>query len=463
MRKETCPARRDFLFTAGVAVAAGAVGFDAAAAPAPVRGSGRPTCAVIGLGNRGRGMAEWQMPPFADVLAICDVDSRKTGRVAAALEKRTGRKVEVYSDYRRILDSKHIHAVVNATPPHWHTKINVDACRAGKDVYTEKPLTYNVDEGKILRRVVAETGRVVQVGTQQRSGIQFQIVCDLVRNGRIGKLKQVAVILPGGRIQPGGYCAEEPVPPELNWDAWSGPAPLHPFCAARLRAANWSDYGGGLVTDWGAHHMDIAHWAMGGEPVAPLSVQAWGFCPNLGKPGYPDQFHPFAARLEYPGGVEMWFMSTVPAAPEDALRDAIAHVYAKVPENIRNDQTPDPEKGVLFVGTTGSIFVGRQVVSGDGIGELDSMPLPATQHLRWRACLYAHTRDFVECIATRRKPISAVAEQHRSQLPCHLTNIALRLGRKLNWDGNREEFVGDREANAMLRRPKEREPYQLTS
>jgi predicted dehydrogenase len=450
------------MVTAGGAAILGGV---PAATPLPAaatKGADRPAAAVIGLGNRGRGMAEWQLPPFADVLAVCDVDLRKTGPAAEAVGKRTGRKVEVYQDYRRLLERRDIQVIGNATPPHWHTKINVDACRAGKDIYAEKPLTYSIGEGQVLRRVVAETGRIVQVGTQQRSGIQFEIACDLVRSGRIGRLKQIAVIVPGGGAAHGGVCAAEPVPPELDWDMWSGPAPLRPFCTARLRANNWSDYAGGLVTDWGAHHMDIAHWAMGGEEVAPVSVEARGWCPNLGQAGYPDQFRPFAARLEYPGGVEMWFFSAYPEMKEavsPADREAIERVYAALPGNIRSYQPPDRDGGVLFVGSGGTIFVGREAATGDGIGELQNMPLAATPNLRWRACLYEHTLDFVDCVRTRRQPRSKVTEQHRSQLPCHLTNIALRLGRKLQWDAQREEFKGDKEANLLLRRGEERAPY----
>jgi predicted dehydrogenase len=437
--------------------------FAALPAAKAARKSDRPACAVVGLGNRGRGMAEWQFAPFADVAAICDVDQRKTAAVAAAIQKRTGRKVDVYADYRRILDRKDIDAIGNATPPHWHAKLTIDACRAGKDVYTEKPLTYSVAEGRLLAAEAARTGRVVQVGTQQRSGIQFRIAAGLVRAGRIGRLKRIAVILPGGEFEHGGACVAEPVPPELDWDMWSGPAPLRDFCAARLRAGNWSEYGGGLVMDWGAHHMDIAHWAMGGAEVAPVAIEGWGYCPNLGKPGMPDQFRPFAARLEYPDGIEMWFYSNPPATVKEEHREALNRLYVNMPPDLRSFRVPDPDGGVLFEGAGGRIFVGRQTAQGEGIPELEQMPLAATAPIRWRACLYEHTRDFVDCIRTRRQPVSDPAGQHRTHLPCHLANIAMRLGRKLRWDGRPEEFTGDREANAMLRRARDRAPYTIES
>jgi predicted dehydrogenase len=243
---------------------------------------------------------------------------------------------------------------------------------------------------------------------------------------------------------------------------WQGQAPLRPFCAARLRANNFFDYSGGLVTDWGAHHMDIAHWGMGGVEVAPLSVEAQGYCPNLGKPGYPDQFHPFSARLEYPGGIELWFFSAFRDPKDDKLKPVVERIYGGIPETIRNYNVADPDGGVMFIGSKNTAFVGRAGAAGEGIGELTAMPLPENGGMRWRACLYPHTQDFIECVRTRRKPTSNVAEQYRSQLPCHLINIALRLGRKLRWDGKAEEFLGDREANDRLRRI-QRPPYQVTS
>ena len=417
--------------------------------------------AVIGLGNRGRGIAEWQMPPFADVRAICDVDLRKTTVVAKTLLAKTGRKVDIYQDYRRVLERKDIHVIANATCEHWHTKINVDACRAGKDVYAEKPLTLTIGEGQVLQKVVKKTGRIIQVGTQQRSGLQFQIACSLVRNGRIGSLKQVAVILPGGGFRERPPATPGPVPAELNWDVWSGQAPLHPFAEARLGSyRSWFDYGGGLVTDWGAHHIDIAHWGMGGAEVGPLSIEAAGCSPDYGKPNHPDQFAPFAARLEYPQGIELFFLSSYSDAKTSAKTDAqqkeLDRIYGNVPASILKDK----RSGVLFAGSKGTIFVGREEIAADGIGELEKVPLPENSNIRWRACLYPHMQNFLDCVKTRQQPVSCVAEQHRTLIPCHLTNITLRLGRKLKWNPEREEFVRDAEAEGLLRRT-QREPYRV--
>jgi predicted dehydrogenase len=456
------PGRRDFLKSAGGAASLSALAVGEAFGGQATPRSERPLAAVVGVGGRGRDLAEWQTPPFADVVAICDVDLGKTERTVQTVLKNTGRKVEVYQDYRRILDRKDIEVVVVATCDHWHTKITVDACRAGKDVYCEKPLTLTIDEGKILRKVVAETGRVVQVGTQQRSGLHFHIACNLVRNGRIGKLKQVGVIVPGGGFRVSNTtCVEEPIPERLNWDMWLGQAPARPFCRARLNFRGWWDYSGGVITDWGAHYMDIAHWGMGGEEVGPISVEAQGYNPNLGKPEYSDQFSPFSARLEYPDGVEMWFLNTYaePRGPDkDALQPVVDRLYGQVPEQLKKIQVPDG--GVLFTGTQGSIFVGRRLVTAEGIGELQDIPLPDASHVRWRADMFSHMRNFIDCVRTRQRPISYVADHHRGLIPCHMTNIALRMGRKLRWDPKREEFVGDREATALLRRT-QRKPYEI--
>ena len=432
------------------------------AASQPTVDSGdRLRAAVIGLGNRGRGMAEWQFPPFMDVVAICDVDLRKTDAVAEAIERRTGRRVDIYQDYRRLLERDDIDVLGNATCEHWHTKINVDACRAGKDLYTEKPLALTIDEGKILRRVVETTGRVVQVGTQQRSGPQFQIAASLARNGRIGRLRQIAVVIPGSSRFHGPKCVPSPVPEQLDWDVWSGQAPLHPFSEDRLVYRKWSEYGGGYVTDWGAHHMDTAHWGMGDAEVGPRSVEAVGYSPHFGRADYPDQFCPFVARLEYPGDIEMWFYTMRPTNNVANYPAAVlADIYGRLPANLRDYEIPDRDGGTLFTGESGTLFVSRGGVIGEGIGELAMMPVHENRGQAWRSCLYAHTYDFVRRVADRGQPISNVPEQHRTLIPCHLTNLSLRLGRKLEWDPAAEQFLGDDEANGMLKR-EQREPYRI--
>jgi hypothetical protein len=204
--------------------------------------------------------------------------------------------------------------------------------------------------------------------------------------------------------------------------------------------------------------MDIAHWAMGGEEVGPLSVDAQGYNADIGKSDYPDQFRPFSARLEYPDGIEVWFLNAYAEPKDEALKPVVERIYGKPPEHLRKYQVPDG--GVLFNGSQGQIFVGRQLTTGEGIGELENIPLADIENVRWRACLYAHMRNFVDSVRTRQQPLCRVSESFRALIPCHITNIALRLGRKLTWDPKREEFVDDKEANAQLRRV-QREPYQV--
>src|SRR3990170_2305780 len=215
--------RRTFLASA-MAAAATAVPFSRALADEkPAAATDRLTFALIGAGGQGTAVAK-QALEFGELAAIADVDLRQARKANAAL----GAHAKIYQDYRRLLERQDIDAIINATPDHWHTAINIDACRAGKDLYAEKPLSLTIDEGKILNRVVADTNRVVQVGTQQRSNQNFQTAVELVRNGRIGKLRRVAVLLPFWSTK-GGPFAEQPVPDELDWDMYQGQAPLRPY------------------------------------------------------------------------------------------------------------------------------------------------------------------------------------------------------------------------------------------
>ena len=205
-----------------------------------------------------------------------------------------GGKPDVYGDYRKLLERPDVDLIINGTPDHWHTAVCVDACRAGKDIYTEKPLTLTIEEGKILSKVVAETGRIVQVGTQQRSDPRFQTAVELVRNGRIGKLRQVWVALPYYSTK-GGPFATTTVPESLNWEMYQGQAPRREFCAQRTHKTFrwWYEYAGGIITDWGNHHMDIAQWGMDCELTSPISIEARGLFPNPPESQYyntPDRF-----------------------------------------------------------------------------------------------------------------------------------------------------------------------------
>jgi myo-inositol 2-dehydrogenase/D-chiro-inositol 1-dehydrogenase len=454
--------RRQFLRSACGWTAAGAVapywltGRGAQASESPSKND-RPNVGAIGVGGRGSADTK-QASQFGDIVAVCDADLNHAEAAKAAY----GGKPDVYQDYRKLLDRNDIDVIVNGTPDHWHTLVNIAALKAGKDVYAEKPLTLTVDEGKILRRVVDETGRIVQVGTQQRSDPPFQTAVELVRNGRIGRLRQVWVALPYFSTKGGPFPAE-PVPPQLDWDLYQGQAPEHDYCRQRTHSVFrwWYEYAGGIVTDWGNHHVDIAHWGMDCELTGPTSVDARGIFPNGGKVDCYNTPDRFFARMRYPNGVELLYFS---ALNERLLYGEVEAHQATSPEKVDwlfGKEAPEEIKtfnrnGIMFIGDRGRVFVNRGGVYGKPFEELQANPLPGDA---WRARPSRdHMANFFECVKTRQEPVSPVRIEHRTVTACHLTNISLRLGRPLTWDPKAEQIVGDQEANGWLSR-KQRAPY----
>lgn len=419
----------------------------------------RPLVAAIGVGGRGLHDAKWAAK-FGDVVAVCDADLRHAEQARAAL----GGKAEVFQDYRKLLDArKDVEVVVNGTPDHWHTAINMAACRAGKDLYAEKPLTLTVEEGQILRRVVQETGRIVQVGTQQRSAAHFRTACELVRNGRIGKLRQVIVLLP---LYPakGGPFAAQPVPADLNWDLWQGQAPVREFCPERLHFSFrwWSDYAGGKITDWGQHHLDIAFWGMGLEHSGPTEFEGKAFFPNHGRAGCYDNADRFVARMKCPGDIELMYLVVrdkkylKTLADGDMTEAEDAELFAGVPDEWKKEQ----RDGVMFIGDQGRLFVNRGNAYGRAVEELAERPLPADAVRLYKSD--DHMGNFFDCVKSRKPPISPVDQAHRVISACHLSNVAMHLGRKIRWDPQREVILDDAEASQSIyvRRP-QRKPYTL--
>jgi len=416
----------------------------------------RPHVGAIGVGGRGSGVTA-EASRFGEVVAVCDADLAHAERAKAAYDG----KPDVYQDYRELLDRKDIDVIINGTPDHWHTIINVAACKAGKDVYTEKPLTLTIDEGKVLSKVVKETGRVVQVGTQQRSVPHFRLACELVRNGRIGKLRHVTVMLPFWSTK-GGPFTQQPVPPSLNWDLYQGQAPERPYHPMRthFNFRWWFEYAGGIITDWGQHHMDIAHWGMDMEASGPLSVEAKAFFPNQGRPDCFNNPDRFVARMKYPGDIDLLYLVVrddkylQSMEQGDIPEDADAELFVGVPAEIVSEK----RNGIMFTGDEGHVFVNRGGAYGKPVEELKENPLPED-----RIRLYEsndHMGNFFACVKTRKKPVSDVETQHRTITPCHLGNIAIRLGRRIQWDPGTEQIVGDEEANAWLSR-EQRAPYLL--
>ncbi len=426
------------------------------AAQPPRSKNDRPLVAAIGVGGRGTEILK-SASRFGDVVAVCDADLKNAERARELL----GGKPAVYQDYRKLLDDrKDVEVVLNATPDHWHTAINIAACKAGKDVYTEKPLTLTIDEGKLLRQVVHQTGRIVQVGTQQRSDPNFRLACELVRNGRIGKLQRVTVVLPFWSTK-GGPFAPQPVPPHLNWDLWQGQAPERPYCPERVHFNFrwWSEYAGGIITDWGQHHMDIAFWGMGVEDSGPLGVEGAAIFPNEGKPNCYDNPDRFFIKMQFPNDVELLFF----VAHDQKYRESITpqeeaqlftQTQADLPEKSRN--------GIMFIGDKGRVFVNRGRVYGKPVEELKDNPLPGNAIRLYES--NDHMANFFECVKSRKPPAATVDVAHRVITACHLGNIAIRLKRRIVWDAAKEEIVGDAEAaqSIYVRRP-QRAPYQITA
>jgi len=435
--------RRQFVASSAAALAgATAIPYvltaNSAEADKPKSKNDRLAIGTIGLRSRGTVVTKRALP-YGDVVAICDVDSQ----VAQKAKEDFGGKADLYEDYRQLLERRDIDMVIIATPDHWHAAQLIAACQAGKDVFCEKPLTLTVDEGKLICQVVKQTGRVVQVGNWRRSDPRFRLACEMVRAGRLGKLHTVTVTM--GKNETGGPFQNQQPPTHLNWDRWLGQAPLAPYCPDRCHFTFrwWYDYSGGQMTDWGAHFLDIPQWALDMDASGPLDIDGQATFPNVAN-GY-DVATRYSARLVYPGGVEVI---------------------------VDDSQT---RYGILFEGTEGRIFVNDGGVYGKPAERLKDDPLPREKYTLYahdnlsrqpgigsgsRASLPNHMGNFIDCIKSRLDPISEVIGQHRTASICHLASISMRLGRKLTWDPDREQIVGDDEANGWLSR-QQRKPYQL--
>ncbi len=418
--------RRGFLKGAAAAVAAPYIVPASALGRMGWKPAGeRITVGFIGIGNMGGGHLEGFLGDSdLQVVAVCDVDAVKRAHARERVEKHYAAEREAgtfkgcteYHCFEDLLAREDIDAVLIAVPDHWHALVAVAACRAGKDVYCEKPLSLTVRDADAMVAAARRYDRVFQTGSQQRSSSEFRKACELVRSGRIGKLLTIHVGI-GGPSQE-KYLPEEPVREGLDWDRWLGPAPWQPYNAERCSgnySSGWRlirDYSGGMMTDWGAHHFDIAQWGMGMDGHGPVEI-----IPPDGK-DYP------TLTYKYESGVIMY------------------HGGAN---------------GILFTGTDGKIEVNRGYFKSwpDAIGE---EPLgPNDVHLYESP---GHRTDWVNCIRSRRRPICDVAIGASSVTVCHLGNIAQWVGRPLRWDPVKREIIGDVEASRWLDRPK-RAPWRL--
>ncbi|MGD9722346.1 MAG: Gfo/Idh/MocA family oxidoreductase [Pirellulales bacterium] len=431
MMSKPTPNRRQFLHTSAAAAAGLSVPYWFTAQRALAADSqsknDRPLVGCIGTGDRWKGLIR-DIRKHGDVVAVCDVD-RKHVEEGKEL---SGGKAEMYEDYRKLLDRDDVQIVSIVTPDHWHTKIAIDAMKAGKDIYCEKPLTLTIDEGKLICQVQKETGRVFQVGTQQRTemGQRFLKAIAMIRDGRIGKVKRATCAI--GAAPSEGPFPVMPVPPQLNWEMWLGQAPLVDYTEKRCHYEFrwWYEYSGGKMTDWGAHHVDIAQWGIGAENSGPVSVAGTAIHPNIPN-GYntATEFH---VVCTYADGTEL----------------VIRH---------------DTENGVTFEGEQGTIFVSRGDLQGKPVDALKDKPLPegAIEAL-YGGKPTSHMANFFDCTRSRKLPISDVFTHHRSITTCHLANIAIRLGRKIQWDPKTEQVVGDSEAQSWQSRP-QRKGYEIVA
>lgn len=378
------------------------------------------TVGVIGTGTQGRGlMQNFLGQPNTKVVAVCDVDSTRRLHHQKMVDDfytaKAGKEVKgcaEYKDFRELLARKDIDAVVIATPDHWHAYIAIAACDAGKDIYCEKPLSLTVRQARAMVNAARKNDRVFQTGSMQRSSSEFRKACELVRNGRLGKIKQVIVDI-GGPSRPCDL-PEETMEKGLDWDFWLGPAAERPYNSILSPRGvhthfpdwrNYREYSGGMMTDWGAHHFDIAQWGLGMDDSGPVEI----IPPQDPKAGR-------GVRFIYANGVEM----------------------------IHGDSG-----GVLFIGTEGKILVNRGKFEATPAA-LAEEPLPANAIRLYNS--YSHTKDFLDCMRSRKKPICDVEIGCRSVSVCHLGNIAYWTGKRLKWDPAKEEIIGDPDASKWLDR-----------
>ena len=445
--------RRRDVFKSGAALAVAAAGLSsgslpAMGAPSKVLGANdKLLVGVIGTGRMGRAnMSAFASNEGVEIVAVCDCYGPNLDRALKRLEEEEKPKPKAFRDFRKLLEMKEIDIVIVATPDHWHPLMSVMACRAGKDVYVEKPVSVVYSEGRKMVEVARETGRIVGVGTQQRSGDHFQRALEIVQSGRLGRITRVRTWNYTNEYPEGiGNPPDSDPPPELDWDMWLGPAPMRPFNINRFGVVDdgrWSsfrwfwDYAGGWMTDWGTHLIDIVQWVMkvNGPKFVAASGGKYALLDNRETPDT------LVASFEYPGFV-CTYESRVAAGPTDS----------------------GSSHGIEFHGTEGSLLLTRggyelrpEMVKRGAERWARTMPVSSggsDQHA-------THVKAYLDCVRSRKRFISDIEDGHYASGTPHLANIALRLGRGLHWDCRAERFVNDPEADRMLSRSY-RAPWKL--
>ncbi len=434
--------RRQFLKTAAATVSipylvrSSALGGAGAVAP-----SNRIVMGCIGVGGQGTGnMNAFMRNGDVQVVAVCDVDAGHCGQAKQTAEEYYGEKpmsnykCAAYSDFREVISRDDIDAVAVCPPDHWHGLISVAAAKAGMDVYCEKPLANTIAESKAIRDTVRRYGRVLQTGSHERSNDSVRFACELVRNGRIGKLHTIRINMPCSDPHHqeilklvGKTFAQEPVPAGFDYDFWLGHTPWAPYTARRTHFW-WRfilDYGGGEMTDRGAHIIDIAQLGNNADDTGPIELAAEGERPAT---GLYNTFMKYRFECRYANGVRM------------------------VGQN-------EGTRGLRFEGSKGWIFIhihgGR--LEAEPASLLKEVIGPSEIHLGRSS---GHHRDFLNAVKKRTEPVAPAEVGHRTATICHLLNIAMLTGRKLKWDPEHERVLGDEDANKMLARPM-RSPWRL--
>ncbi|NND78794.1 MAG: Gfo/Idh/MocA family oxidoreductase [Maribacter sp.] len=389
----------------------------------------------------------------ARYVAVCDVDAKRVADAKVLIDsfykEKTGKEkymdTKVYEDYREMLLNKDIDAVVISTPDHWHSQPAMEAALAGKDIYLQKPTSLTVREGQQLRDIVKSKNVILQVGTQQRAMPQFRIAAELVRNGRIGKIHTVKIGLPGDPAGP--EATEMPIPSNLNYDRWLGSTPEVPYTEIGVHPQNdysrpgWlrhRNYGAGMITGWGQHHYDSAAWGMDTELTGPISVEALAEFP---KSGLWNVHGDFLVKHEYANGITVYTSGGY-------------------------------TNGIRYEGTNGWIFVSRGAYTASASDPVDKeksnkalnasdVKILASQIREDETHLYKindQHGNWLDCIKSREEPISPIDKGHKACTVCLISDIAMQFSRKLDWDPEKEVFLNDDEANALLHR-EQRKPY----
>ncbi len=436
--------RRSFLKTSAAAAsgAAAATSATASISQSGTSANDKVHVGLIGAGGMGRyNLSDFLRVPEVECVAIADVDPAQLEEGRKLVEGRRDRKPELYGDFRRLLDRQDIDAVIVGTPDHWHALPTIMACQSGKDVYVEKPLATSIEEGRAMLDAARRYDRVVQVGTQQRSSDHFAKAVEFVQSGQLGKIRSARAWAyldwKGGLGNP----ANGTPPRGVDYDMWLGPAPERSFNPARFHFTfRWFwDYSGGLMTDWGAHMVDVAMWAMQEEPIGAMAAG--------GMYGYPDDIMETPdtqnSLIQFPSFNLIW---------EHKLGCGVGPWQR--------------EHGVEFHGQNGILVVDRD--GWEVHSETDSEDRPGRVYRMQglprqngsQGYHFTHVKNFLECVKSRQKPTADIEVGHKSVIACHLGNVAVRLQRYVAWDAEKETIPGDVEAQALLGR-KYREPWTL--